>query len=119
VRARFDTTDAQLKAKDDREGAQSDAPTRLHRGAEPGVALARLAAGHHAKPMYLGLDLRGGVHFMLQVDMRTALTKNRTPRRRPAHALRDKNIRHGGISREGQAIEVAPPDPAALDAGAA
>jgi preprotein translocase subunit SecD len=29
----------------------------------------------HALPMYLGLDLRGGVHFLLQVDMKGALTK--------------------------------------------
>ena len=33
----------------------------------------------HALPMYLGLDLRGGVHFLMQVDMKAALTKR--PRR--------------------------------------
>ena len=39
----------------------------------------------HAAPMYLGLDLRGGVHFMLQVDMQAALTKKaEVAGRRPA-----------------------------------
>ena len=57
--------------------------------------------------MYLGLDLRGGVHFLLQVDMKGALTK-----RLDAFAgdirttLRDKGIRHAGVSREGSRIIV-------------
>jgi hypothetical protein len=47
VRARFDTPDEQLKAKDVIQKALVPMPpTRLHRGAEPGVALARLADGH-------------------------------------------------------------------------
>ena len=55
----------------------------------------------HALPMYLGLDLRGGVHFLLQVDMQAALVK-----RLDAFAgdvrtlLRDKDLRHAGIARE-------------------
>ena len=61
----------------------------------------------HALPMYLGLDLRGGVHFLLQVDIRAVATKRleglvgdiRT-------GLRDKSIRHTGISREGSSIVV-------------
>ncbi len=60
-----------------------------------------------ALPMYLGLDLRGGVHFLLQVDMKAALVKAadryvgdiRT-------ALRAKEIRYGGITREGQNVVV-------------
>ena len=56
--------------------------------------------------MYLGLDLRGGVHFLLQVDMQAALDQ---AHREPAPAdmrapLRDKNIRHAGITREGQTL---------------
>ncbi|RMX07355.1 protein translocase subunit SecD [Allofranklinella schreckenbergeri] len=61
----------------------------------------------HAKPMYLGLDLRGGVHFTLQVDMEGAMVQRseailsglRT-------SLREKDIRHGGMRRDGQAIEI-------------
>ena len=56
----------------------------------------------HAQPMYLGLDLRGGVHFMLQVDMQAALTKKAESYAGDLRStLRDKNIRHGGISRDG------------------
>ena len=71
----------------------------------------------NANPMYLGLDLRGGVHFLLQVDMRTALTKNLDTQVSDLRvALRDKNVRHGGITREGQNIEVRAQDAASLDA---
>ena len=60
----------------------------------------------HARPMYLGLDLRG-VHFMLQVDMQAALTKKAESYAGDIRtALRDKNIRHGGISRDGQSIDI-------------
>ena len=57
--------------------------------------------------MYLGLDLRGGVHFMLQVDMAAALTKKAESYAGDIRtALRDKNIRHGGITRDGQSIDI-------------
>jgi preprotein translocase subunit SecD len=57
-------------------------------------------------PMYLGLDLRGGVHFLLQVDMDGALTKKAEALAGDLRmALRDKNIRHGGITRNGQSLE--------------
>jgi preprotein translocase subunit SecD len=62
--------------------------------------------------MYLGLDLRGGVHFLLQVDMQAALVK-----RLDAYAsdlrtlLRDKNVRHAGIVREGQGVRMRFRDP--------
>ncbi|RZI96297.1 MAG: protein translocase subunit SecD, partial [Rubrivivax sp.] len=60
-----------------------------------------------AHPMYLGLDLRGGVHFMLQVDMQGALTKRAESYAGDIRtALREKNVRHAGISRNGQTVEV-------------
>ena len=76
VRVRFDTTDVQLRAKDLIERALNPNPD------DPSytVALNLLSASPAwltsigANPMYLGLDLRGGVHFLLQVDMRGALT---------------------------------------------
>jgi len=120
VWARFDTTDAQLKAKDLVEKQLNPDAS------DPGYIVALNLVSRtpawlqaiNAKPMYLGLDLRGGVHFLLQVDMRTALTKNLDTQVSDLRvALRDKNVRYGGISREGQAIEVrAGQDPAALDA---
>ena len=57
--------------------------------------------------MYLGLDLRGGVHFLLQVDMQAAITKRLESLAGDMRAqLRDKNIRHGGVTREGQTLRV-------------
>jgi len=119
VRARFDTPDTQLKAKDAIEKALIADPA----DASYIVALNLVSRSPdwltalHARPMYLGLDLRGGVHFMLQVDMQAALTKKtdsyvgdlRT-------ALREKSIRHSGIAREGQAVNIRVRDEATLTA---
>src|SRR5690606_8187640 len=60
-----------------------------------------------ALPMYLGLDLRGGVHFLLQVDMKEALDKRVEATVGDLRTLmRDKNIRHAGIARVGDGVEV-------------
>jgi preprotein translocase subunit SecD len=60
-----------------------------------------------ATPMYLGLDLRGGVHFLMQVDMPAALTKKTEAMTGDIRsALREKNARHGGVSRNGKNIEI-------------
>jgi preprotein translocase subunit SecD len=109
VRVRFTDTDTQLKAKDVIDRAlnpdQSN-PSYI-------VALNLLPASPNwltairALPMYLGLDLRGGVHFLLQVDMQAAITKRLESLAADARqTLREKNIRHGGITREGQTLRV-------------
>ncbi len=60
-----------------------------------------------ALPMYLGLDLRGGVHFLLQVDMKGALTKRLDSMSADLRTLlRDKNIRHAGITRDGNNVVI-------------
>lgn len=109
VKARFNDLDTQARAKDAINKALNPDP------ADPGyvVALNLLSRSPHwltalhALPMYLGLDLRGGVHFLLQVDMKTALTKKaETLTGDVRSALRDKNLRHAGISRDGTNIEV-------------
>ena len=119
VRARFDTTDDQLKAKDVIQHALVPDPgnpayiVALNLVSRSPAWLTAL----HAKPMYLGLDLRGGVHFMLQVDMRTALTKKLDTLASDIRmALRDKDVRHGGVTREGQSIEIRARDAATLEA---
>jgi preprotein translocase subunit SecD len=109
IRARFADTDQQKKAKDALAAALNpDA-------ASPSYIVAlnlqsrspQWLAALHALPMYLGLDLRGGVHFLMQVDMRAALTKKVDSLATDARsALRDKNIRHAGISRDGQSVVV-------------
>jgi len=119
VRARFAGTDTQLKAKDAIQKALIPNPI------EPSyvVALNLLSRSPawltalNAQPMYLGLDLRGGVHFMLQVDMQAALTKKAESLAGDLRlVMREKNIRHGGISRNGQGIEIRLRDQATLDA---
>ena len=109
IKARFANTDVQLKAKDVIQKALNP------NAAEPSfvVALNLLSRSPawltalHASPMYLGLDLRGGVHFMLQVDMQAALSKKAESLAGDLRSVfREKNVRHGGISRNGQTVEI-------------
>ena len=109
VRARFETPDIQLKAKDAIQKALiPDAADPMYIVALNLVSRSPAwLTAIHAAPMYLGLDLRGGVHFMLQVDMQAALTKKAESYAGDIRStLRDKNIRHSGITRNGQNIEV-------------
>jgi preprotein translocase subunit SecD len=109
VKARFADPDTQLKARDVLEKALNpDAENRSYTVALNLVSASpRWLAAIRALPMYLGLDLRGGVHFLLQVDMRGALVKRLESYAGDVRtALRDKNIRHGGVSREGMSLIV-------------
>ncbi|MHB1372567.1 MAG: protein translocase subunit SecD [Thauera sp.] len=120
VRARFADTETQLRAKDVIEQAFNPDPT------DPSyvVALNLLSASPswltsiNALPMYLGLDLRGGVHFLLEVDMPGALTKRLDATTGDLRTLmRDKNVRHAGITREGNTVVVRFRDAAQREAG--
>jgi preprotein translocase subunit SecD len=120
VRARFTDTDTQLRAKDVIERTfNPDA-------ADPSyvVALNLLSASPswltsiQALPMYLGLDLRGGVHFLLEVDMPGALTKRLDATTGDLRTLmRDKSVRHAGITREGNTVVIRFRDGAQREAG--
>ena len=119
VKVRLDTTDTQLKAKDAIQRALVPDPAdptyvvalNLLSGSPPWLSALRAA------PMYLGLDLRGGVHFMLQVDMQAALSKKAEALSGDLRTLlREKSIRHAGINRNGQAIEVRLRDTQTLEA---
>ena len=109
VRARFRDTDVQLQAKDAIQRAlnpNADDPAYV-------VALNLISntptwlKAVHALPMYLGLDLRGGVHFLLQVDMRAAVDKRlETFSSDIRTLLREKNIRHSGITKSATEIEI-------------
>jgi preprotein translocase subunit SecD len=109
IKVRLKDPDTQIKAKDALARALNpDAadPTYV-------VALNLLSSSPqwltamHALPMYLGLDLRGGVHFLLQVDMKAALAKRIDATVGELRSLlRDKNVRHAGIVRNGNAVEV-------------
>ena len=109
IKARFASTDVQLKAKD----AMSQALNLDAANPSYVVALNLVSrspawlSSLHASPMYLGLDLRGGVHFMLQVDMQAALSKKAESLAGDLRsAMREKSIRHGGVSRNGQKVEI-------------
>jgi preprotein translocase subunit SecD len=104
VKARFSDTDTQLKAKD---------ALQTQLGDDYVVALNLLSnsprwlASIGALPMYLGLDLRGGVHFLLQVDMKAAIAKKLEATLNDVRSnLREKRIQYTGVAREGQAIVV-------------
>ena len=78
----------------------------------------RWLAAVGALPMYLGLDLRGGVHFLLQVDTKAALAKKVEAYSNDIRTgLRDKRIQYSGVAREGQAIAVRFRDKTARDKG--
>jgi len=109
VRVRFADTDTQLKARDLVERALNPDPNDRSYT----VALNLLPASPNwlsairALPMYLGLDLRGGVHFLLQIDMQAALVKRVENLAADVRTqLREKNVRHGGVARDGQVIRV-------------
>jgi len=109
VKARFADTDTQIKAKDaigkalNPDAADPSYIVALNLLSRSPAWLTRL----HALPMYLGLDLRGGVHFLMQVDMKSALTKKAESLTGDVRTLlRDKNIRHAGITRQGNAVEL-------------
>jgi preprotein translocase subunit SecD len=118
VRLRFADTDTQLKAKDVIDKAVNPNPSNRRYV----VALNLLTSSPGwltaigALPMYLGLDLRGGVHFLLQVDMQGAITKRLDSLAGDLRTqLREKRIRHGGIRREGQTLRMRFSDAAARD----
>ncbi|MGC2457618.1 MAG: protein translocase subunit SecD [Gallionellaceae bacterium] len=104
VKARFSDTDSQLKAKD---------VLQAQLGEDYVVALNLLSrspqwlASINALPMYLGLDLRGGVHFLMQVDMKGALDKAMESNSGDIRSdLREQNSPYAGVNRDGSVVTV-------------
>ena len=119
VRARLADLDAQRRAKEALDAQLNPDP------ANPSYIVALNLVSRspawltaiHARPMFLGLDLRGGVHFLMQVDMKSALVKRADSLASDARTLlRDKNIRSAGITRDGTEITVRFRDQATLNA---
>lgn len=107
VRLRFDSTDTQLKAKDQLEKALNPDP----QNPDYTIALNLMTASPNwltdlgAHPMYLGLDLRGGVHFLLQVDMQGALTSRYDSMAGEARTtLRDAKLKAEDVERNQQSV---------------
>jgi len=119
VKVRFADADTQLRARDVLKqvlNPQGDD------NADYNIALNLLPASPNwlafirATPMTLGLDLRGGVHFLLQVDMKEAVKKRLDAFAQDVRQqLRDKTIRHGGVTREGETLRVRFADAAQRD----
>ncbi|MGB3835391.1 protein translocase subunit SecD [Castellaniella sp.] len=121
VRLRFETTDVQLKAKDTLESALNTDP----KNPDYTVALNLMSASPNwltalgAHPMYLGLDLRGGVHFLLQVDLQGALTSRYDSMAGEARtALRDAKIKYEDVERNQQSVHASFASQDARDAAA-
>jgi preprotein translocase subunit SecD len=109
IKIRLDTTDTQLKAKDvlqkslNPDNNDQSYVIALNLISNTPAWLTSIGA----MPMYLGLDLRGGVHFLLQVDMRGALQKKLESLSTDTRSqLREKGLRHSGIERQGDLIIV-------------
>jgi preprotein translocase subunit SecD len=109
VRARFATPDAQFRAKSalerdlNRDPTDPDYIVTVNLAKNTPLWMQKLGA----QPMNLGLDLRGGVHFMLQVNTKETLETRMKAIQASARAqLRDQNVRHAGIDRVGEHIEI-------------
>ncbi len=109
VRARFASTDLQFKAKTVLEQALNRDPS------DPSYLVAfnllpntpAWLQSLHALPMYLGLDLRGGVHFLMQVDTRAVMVKRMQGIQTAVRSLLvEKRVRFSGIARDGEAIDI-------------
>ena len=109
VRVRFSDTDTQFKAKGILEKELNRDP------ADPTYLVAFNLLPNtpgwlqslHAFPMYLGLDLRGGVHFLMQVDTKAVMNKRLQGLQTSVRSiLVDKKIRYAGIGRSGDSVEV-------------
>jgi len=118
VSARFATPDIQLKAKAalerdlNRDPTDPDYIVTVNLVKNTPVWMEKL----RAKPMNLGLDLRGGVHFLLQVDAKATLeTRVKGIQAAARSQLRDANVRHAGIDRVGDRIEIKFRDAATRD----
>ncbi|RZL65246.1 MAG: protein translocase subunit SecD [Variovorax sp.] len=119
VRARFATPDEQLNARDVLQRALVPDPSdpsyvvALNLVSRSPVWLTKL----NAFPMYLGLDLRGGVDFLLQVDMKGAIDKKAESFAGDLRTtFREKGVRGTSVTRNGQTIDVSFRDAAALEA---
>ncbi len=116
VKLRFKNTEDQLKAKDViQAGLGDDYIVALNLLSRSPSWLTKMGA----KPMFLGLDLRGGVHFLLEVDMKAAVDKAlEKTAGEVRRELRDKKIRYGRISRERDRVEIQLRDADTVDAAA-
>lgn len=101
---RFADTDTQIKARDI---IQAKVPPGYVVALNLQPATPKFLQAIGAKPMYLGLDLRGGVHFLLQVDMKAAANKSVERYVGDVRGmLREKKVYYAGLAREGDRVVI-------------
>ncbi len=99
---RFDSTEAQLAAADALKKALGEQYVVALNLAHATPGWLRAVGG---KPMTLGLDLQGGVHFLMQVDMETARGQQLDRFVDDLRAaMRDESIRYVSVRREGNGL---------------
>ena len=104
LRVRFPNTEQQLKASDILNKLLEDKFIVAQNLAAATPAWLRAI---NALPMYLGLDLQGGIHFLMEVDMDAALDKERQRYVGEIKTqLRDKGIRHAGVTDDKGSITI-------------
>lgn len=101
---RLDTSEAQLKAKEAlRRGLGDDYVVALNLAPTTPEWLQKIGA----KPMKLGLDLRGGVHFLLEVDMDKAISQRmETSATDLRRQLRDNKLKFNSLSLNNNTISL-------------
>lgn len=99
---RFADTDMQLKAS---EALKTSVGDKYIVALNLAQSTPQFLRALHANPMYLGLDLRGGVHFLMEVDMNAA--KDKAYERYEDEfrdTLREAKLSYLGIAREGDQL---------------
>ncbi len=117
VLVRFNSTEAQLKAAAQIRKALEDIDSRYAVALNLAPATPEWLTGLHALPMYLGLDLRGGVHFLMEVDMQSAIEKSLERAAGDMRTfMREEKIRYRGLQNSIDAIKIRFADQAERDA---
>jgi len=106
---RFDNTDTQLAAADAIKALllEQGLAKRYTTALNLVPATPQWLRALNAKPMYLGLDLRGGVHFLMEVDSDAVVSKNLNPYVRDVKdAFRNEKVAYASVVRKGEQIHV-------------
>ncbi len=117
VLVRFDTEEQQLKAASQIRDALFNSDRRYTVALNLAPATPDWLTMLNALPMYLGLDLRGGVHFLMEVDMDSAIAKSLERAAGEMRSfMREEKIRYRAVQSDADSISVRFTDSAERDA---
>jgi len=107
ILVRFDSEEAQLKAASQIRAALEASDKRYRVALNLAPATPDWLTALNALPMYLGLDLRGGVHFLMEVDMGSAIEKSLERAAGELRSfMREEKIRYKAVQSSKQSISV-------------